>query len=33
MTSIAYDIGYSSVGNFSNAFFRKFGFRPSQLRK
>ena len=33
ITSIAYDIGYSSVGNFSNAFFRKFGFRPSQLRK
>ncbi len=33
ITSIAYDTGYSSVGNFSNAFYKRYGFRPSELRK
>ncbi|NAY93017.1 helix-turn-helix domain-containing protein [Muricauda sp. JGD-17] len=33
ITSIAYEAGYSSVGNFSNAFYKRYGFRPSDLRK
>ncbi|WP_190809853.1 AraC family transcriptional regulator [Flagellimonas sp. S3867] len=33
ITAIAYETGYSSVGNFSNAFFKRYGFRPSELRK
>ncbi|MEO0573109.1 MAG: AraC family transcriptional regulator [Bacteroidota bacterium] len=33
ITSIAYETGYSSVGNFSNAFLKRYGFRPSRLRK
>ncbi|WP_420604072.1 helix-turn-helix domain-containing protein [Flagellimonas sp.] len=33
ITAIAYEAGYSSVGNFSNAFFKRYGFRPSDLRK
>ena len=30
---IAYETGYSAIGNFSNAFCKKFGFRPSEVRK
>jgi AraC family transcriptional regulator, transcriptional activator of the genes for pyochelin and ferripyochelin receptors len=33
ISEIAYVTGYSSAGNFSNAFFKKFGFRPASLRK
>ena len=33
ITAIAYEAGYASVGNFSNAFFNKYGFRPSKLRE
>nr|WP_299383065.1 AraC family transcriptional regulator [Allomuricauda sp.] len=33
ITAVAYEAGYSSVGNFSNAFFKRYGFRPSELRK
>ncbi|TMU54801.1 helix-turn-helix domain-containing protein [Flagellimonas algicola] len=33
ITAIAYEAGYSSAGNFSNAFFKRYGFRPSELRK
>ncbi|OJJ19866.1 hypothetical protein BKI52_15405 [marine bacterium AO1-C] len=32
ISTIAYETGYSAVGNFSNAFYKKFGFRPSVLR-
>lgn len=33
ISTIAYETGYSAISNFSNAFFKKFGFRPSALRK
>ncbi|SHG29518.1 helix-turn-helix domain-containing protein [Flagellimonas flava] len=33
ITFIAYEVGYSSVGNFSNAFYNRFKIRPSALRK
>lgn len=33
ITAIAYETGYSSVGNFSNAFYKRYGFRPSELRR
>ncbi len=32
ISTIAYETGYSAIGNFSNAFCKKFGFRPSALR-
>lgn len=33
ITFIAYEVGYSSLGNFSNAFYNRFKIRPSSLRK
>jgi AraC family transcriptional regulator, transcriptional activator of the genes for pyochelin and ferripyochelin receptors len=33
VSEVADAIGYSSIGSFSNAFFDKFGIRPSQLRE
>lgn len=33
ITFIAYEIGYSSLGNFSNAFYKRYKIRPSMLRK
>lgn len=33
ITFIAYEVGYSSLGNFSNAFYKKYKIRPSTLRK
>lgn len=29
----AWFVGYESLGSFSNAFFKKFGFRPSEVKK
>lgn len=29
----AWEVGYESVSSFSNAFIKKFGFRPSEIRK
>lgn len=33
ITFIAYEVGYSSLGNFSNAFYKRYKIRPSVLRK
>jgi AraC-like DNA-binding protein len=29
----AWEVGYDSLSSFSNAFARKFGFRPSEIRR
>jgi len=29
----AWYVGYESLGSFSNAFYKKFGYRPSEIRK
>ncbi len=31
VSEVAFSVGYSSIGSFSNSFFEKFGIRPSQL--
>jgi AraC-like DNA-binding protein len=30
---VAWEVGYDSLGSFSNAFTRKFGYRPSEIRQ
>jgi AraC-like DNA-binding protein len=30
---VAWDVGYDSLSSFSNAFAKKFGYRPSEIRK
>jgi AraC-like DNA-binding protein len=33
VSEVAVEVGYASLGSFSNAFFERFGFRPSAYRK
>ena len=30
---VAWDVGYDSLSSFSNAFTKKFGYRPSEVRR
>ena len=30
---VAWDVGYDSISSFSNAFEKKFGYRPSELNR
>jgi AraC-like DNA-binding protein len=33
VSEVAVEVGYASLGSFSNAFFERFGLRPSAYRK